>query len=527
MTTFYKRPLGGLLLLALTAGLLLPGRAQAQQQLSIKGVPGLPQLLPLEGKGYLALYRSEAGEDGHDLYAVRVLDPELKVKYQYALPVPVGAQPLATLPGKATYTLAFHGRGGAGLALYSFNPQTGAQLSRELEALPDTRRSPVGAPLVAGTPTDGVCLVQQYRNDTTGYAITVLDAALKPEWSQMYFPKDLRHHTPLKVAVSKDVITLVLSDSYVVKPNTREQRAVTEFAVLGIDRASGRVLYRTPTRRDGLTMLPEQLMPLADGRVATTGLYFNSRTTRVDSAQGVFLTTYKPDGTAAAPVLTSWADLGKSLNDPSLGPRIQSRRGYLPLHELITTTGTDLKLIGEYNTSVQPGGALQPGPFVVLSFDAAGKPSGAYPVARTFKAGSSADELRYSHYRNVVGKQAEPYLLYTGVEGQQEYAYATVLANVPTRTAARAASSLEKLPDPPAPPQPTNELQQGIDLFRKNLNTTAEAVNKFVYGEAPPQAQYFRPDPMTGFVAATPGKVLLYRYEPGRKLLRLQTVALQ
>jgi hypothetical protein len=504
--------------LALLAAGLLPGGARAQQQLTIKGVPGTPQLLPIEGKGYVALYRSEAGEDGRDLYAMRILDADLQVKHQYALPIPVGAVPLATLPGKSNFGLAFHNQTKAELSLYSFNPQTGAQLSRDLQALPAGRRVPAGPPLLAGTPTDGYCLVQPYRNDTTGYAITILDAQLKPEWSQMYFPKDLRQHVPLRVAVSKDVITLVLSDSYVLFPNTKKQRAMTDFAVLGIDRASGKVLFRTPTRRDGLTMLPSQLLPLSDGRVATTGLYFNSRSTRVDSVQGVFLTTYKPDGSAAAPVLTSWAELGKSLGDPELGPKIQTRKAYLPLHELVTTTGTDAKLVAEYDQA-------QPGPFVVLNYDAAGKLGPIYPVPRTFKAVSTGPELRFSRYRNVIGKQGEPYLLYTGVENNQEYAYATVLANVPARTATRAVASLEKLPDAPAPAAAPDPL--GIEQFRKNLNTTAEVVNKFLYGDTPPPQEVFRPDPLTGFVAAAPGKVLVYRYEPGRKLLRLQALPLQ
>ncbi|KAA9332065.1 hypothetical protein F0P96_11280 [Hymenobacter busanensis] len=531
MTTFLSRPLGlltallrqkaGSLLYLLTLA-ALPAVAQAPQDLTLRGVPVPPQVLPLDGQGYAVLYRSEAGEEGQDVYAMRILDPALKVKHQYALNIPVGAVPLATLPARNTFALVFQDRTTARVALYTFNPGTGAKQQRILEALPDGRRAPAGAPLVATTPTEGYCLVQPYRADTAGYAITILDANLKPEWTHMYFPKDLRQHQPLQVAVSKDVITLVLSDSYILNRNKPTQRYMTDYAVLGIDRATGKVLYRTPTRQNGLTMLPNQLLPLADGRVATTGVYFTSKATRLDSAQGVFLTTYKPDGTAAAPVLTPWAELGKAVNDPGLGVRVQARKAYFPLLELVTTTGTDAKLIGEYNDNGQPG------PFVVLNYDATGKLANIYPVARTFKSVSTADELRYSHYRGVVGKQGEPYLLYTGVESKQEYAYATVLANVPGRSAVRAVSSLEKLPDAPAAPAAfVDPVAQHLELFRKNLNTAAEAVNKALYGDTPPPQTYYQNDPLTGFVVGAPGEVATFRYDPARKQMRLRVLPMQ
>ncbi|WBO86702.1 hypothetical protein [Hymenobacter yonginensis] len=503
---------------------LLPLASQAQQMQEIRGVPQPPQVLPLDDQGYALFYRSEAGEEGQDIYALRLLDPALNVRHQYALPVPVGAAMLPRLDGKTTFALPFHDQSAARLSLYTFNPQTGAQLRRDLVAEPDRRRVPTGRPLIAMTPTEGFCLVQPFRRDTAGYTVTVLDKDLKTQWSRMYFPADLRQHVPLQVAVSKDLITLVLSDSYTVNPNTPKQRGVTDLAVLGLDRGTGKMLFRTPVRQDKFTLLPTQLLPLADGRVVAAGVYTQPQATRRDSVLGVFMTAYRADGQAVAPTLTPWAELAAATGEPALGRRLYEGKGSFRLLELLTTTGADATLVAEY-------GAAQPGPFVVLTYPAAaGGAATVYPVARTFKTLGTPAEQRLSSYRGVIGRQGEPTLVYTGVEGNQAYAYATVLANTPTRSATRALTEAEKLPELPAysatPPMASSpaldRLTGRLGSLQQKLNTGVEAVNKAVNGPQGPPVVNYQPDQLANFVVGPRGQVLVYRYEISRKMLRYQ-----
>lgn len=514
----------GLLLLG-----LLPGPGRAQEIKEIAGVPVLPQVLPIGDQGYAVMYRSEAGEDGQDIFAMRLLDPALKPRLQYALSVPLGAAPLPRLLGKSTFALPYHNQSTAGLSLFTFSPQAGTQLRRDLTAVPSHQRQPAGPPLLAMTPAEGYCVVQPFRRDTAGYVITMLDRDLKTQWSRMYFPTDLRQHVPLQVAVSKDLITLVLADSYVVKPNTKDQRSLTDFSVLGIDRATGKVLYRKPVRQDNLVLMPAQLLALSDGRVAATGFYAQPQATRRDSVLGVFLTYYRADGQAGPPVLTPWAELGARLADPALGRHLYENKATLEAHELLTTTGTDARLVGEYRA----GG--QPGPFVVFSYTAAGALGSLYPVARTFKAPPSANELRLSTYRDVVGRQGEPMLLYTGVEGTQQYAYATALADAPARSALRAPTSLDKLPELPAynaerPMASTPGMDRmlgRLSSLQQKMNNVVETAYTAVNGPQAPVVPTYQPDQLLSFVAGPPGQVLVYRYEPSRKLLRLQVQPLK
>ncbi|GAA4371361.1 hypothetical protein GCM10023185_46760 [Hymenobacter saemangeumensis] len=509
--------------LRLIAGILLAGSyaGQAQDMREIRGVAQLPQVLPLDDQGYAVFYRSEAGEDGQDVYAMRLLDPALTVRHRYALNVPVGAAELPRLAGKTTFALPFHDQGAALLSLYTFNPQTGAQLRRDLAAAPDRRRMPTGTPLLTMTPTEGFCVVQPFRRDTAGYTVTVLDKDLKTQWSKMYFPKDLRQHVPLQVAVSKDLITLVLADSYVLNPNTKQQRSYTDMAVLGLDRNTGQVLYRTPVRDEKRVLMPTRLLALSDGRVAATGLYAMPQAPRPDSVLGVFLTYYRPDGPASTPVLTPWAELGARLGEPALARRLYDSKASFQVHELLSTTGTDVKLVGEYT-------AAQPGPFVVFNYSAAGALGSLYTVARTFKSNSNADELRYSRYYHVIGKQGEPYLVYTGVEGGQPYTYSTLLAESPARTATRATTSIEALPELPVYTTETPMARSAaVDRFsgkimgmQQKLGTVVQAADKVVNGTPPPTPVYYRPDQLANFVVGPPGQVLVYRYEPGRKMLR-------
>jgi hypothetical protein len=512
-----------------TLVLLLAAQGGAAQDIQeIKGVAQLPQVLPLDDHGYAVFYRSEAGEEGQDVYAMRLLDPALKVRHRYALNVPVGAAPMPRMDGKTTFALPFFDQGAAALSLYTFNPQTGAHLRRDLAAKPDGRRVPAGAPLLAMTPAEGYCLVQPFRRDTAGYTITMLDKDLKTQWSRMYFPKDLRQHVPLQVAASKDLITLVLADSYVLNPNTKQQRNYTDLAVLGLDRATGKVLYRTPVRQDKLVLQPTRLLALADGRVAATGLYAQPQATRPDSVLGVFLTYFKADGPPAAPVLTPWAELGSRLADPTLGRKLYERKASFQVHELLSTTGNDVKLVGEYTTG-------QPGPFVVFNYTAAGALGSLYPVARTFKSNSTADELRYSRYYHVIGKQGEPALVYTGVEGSKPYAYSTVLAESPARTAVRGTTSLEALPELPAYTTETpmasspavDRLTGKIMGMQQKLGAVVETADKIVNGTPPPTPVYYQPDQLSNFVVGPPGQVLVYRYEPSRKMLRYQLQTLK
>lgn len=517
---------------ALLALALLPGASHAQSIQEIRGVPQLPQVLPTDDQGYAVLYRSEAGEDGQDVYALHLLDPALKARHQYMLSIPLGAAPLPKLAGKSSVALPYYDQSAARLSLYTFNLQTGNHLRRDLAALPTHQRVPSGVPLLATTPTEGYCVVQPFRRDTAGYTITMLDRDLKTQWSRMYFPTDLRQHVPLKVAVSKDVVALVLADSYVLNPNTREQRSVTDVAVLGLDRATGKVLYRSPVRQGQQVLMPEQLLALADGRVAATGLYAQPQAPRRDSVLGVFMTYYKADGRAGAPVLTPWAELGTRLNDPALGRRLYDHQASLQFEDLLTTTGTDAKLVGQYAV------AGQPGPFVVLNYAPTGALASLYPVARTFKNPPAANDLRNSHYRGVVGRQGEPYLVYTGTEGTQEYAYATVLAETPARSAARAATAFEKLPELPAyTTEPPMASSPAVDRFTSKLmalgekmNSGIEAVNKVIPIAGPaavPAVPTYQPDQLASFVVGPPGQALVYRYEPSRKMLRMQVQPLK
>lgn len=508
---------------------LLPGASQAQEIKEIAGVPVLPQVLPVGDQGYAVMYRSEAGEDGQDIFAMRVLDPALKPRLQYALSVPLGSVPMPRLLGKSTFALPYHNQSTANLSLFTFSPQAGTQLRRDLAAVPSRQRQPAGSPLLAMTPTEGYCVVQPFRRDTAGYVITMLDRELKTQWSRMYFPTDLRQHVPLQVAVSKDLITMVLSDSYVIKPNTKEQRNITDFSVLGIDRATGKVLYRKPVRQDNLVLMPAQLLALSDGRVAAAGLYAQPQATRPDSVLGVFLTYYRPDGQASAPVLTPWAELGSRLGNPALGRHLYERKATFEAHELFTTTGTDAKLVSEY----RPGG--QPGPFVVFNYTAAGALGSLYPVARTFKTAPSSNELQMSTYRDVIGRQGEPTLLYTGVEGTQQFAYATALADAPARSAIRANTGLDKLPDLPNPnaerpmaSTPGMDRMLGrLTSLQQKMNNVVETAYTAVNGPQAPVVPTYQPDQLLSFVAGPPGQVLVYRYEPSRKLLRLQVQPLK
>ena len=514
--------------------LLISPTGWAQEIQEIRGVPQLPQVLPLDDQGYAVFYRSEAGEDGQDVYAMRLLDPALKVRYRYALNVPVGGAPLPRLAGKTTFALPFHDQGAALLALYTFNPQTGAQLRRDLAAVPDRKRMPTGTPLVTMTPTEGYCVVQPFRRDTAGYTVTVLDKDLKTQWTKMYFPKDLRQHTPLQVAVSKDLILLTLADSYILNPNTKQQRGYTDLAVLGLDRATGKVLYRTPVRQEKLVLEPTRLLALSDGRVAATGLYAQPQAPRSnlvprpDSVLGVFLTYFRADGPSTTPILTPWADLGARLNDPALGRRLYERKATFQVHELLTTTGTDVKLVSEY-------GAGQPGTFAVFNYTAAGALGSLYPVARTLKSVSTADEQRYSRYYHVINPLGEPALVYTGIEGGQPYAYSTVLAESPARTAARGVTGLEALPELPVYTTETPMARSAaVDRFtekmmgmQQKLGTAVVAADKIINGTPPPTPVYYQPDQLNNFVAGPPGQVLVYRYEPSRKMLRLRMQALK
>ncbi len=514
----------GLLLLS-----LLPGASQAQEIKDIPGVPVLPQVLPIGDQGYAIMYRSEAGEDGQDIFALRLLDPALKPRLQYALSVPLGAAPLPRLLGKSTFALPYHNQSTASLSLFTFSPKAGTQLRRDLPAVPDRQRQPAGPPLLAMTPAEGYCVVQPFRRDTAGYAITMLDKDLKTQWSRMYFPTDLRQHVPLQVAVSKDLITMVLADSYIIKPNTKDERSITDLSVLGIDRTTGKVLYRKPVRQGSLVLLPAQLLALSDGRVAATGLYAQPQATRRDSVLGVFLTYYRADGQASPPVLTPWAELGTRLADPALGRHLYEGKSAFTVHELLTTTGTDAKLVGEF----RPGG--QPGPFVVFNYSAAGALGSLYPVARTFKTPGTANELQMSTYRDVIGRQGEPMLLYTGVEGTQQYAYATALADAPARSASRAATSLAKLPDLPAynaerPMASTPGMDRmlgRLTSLQQKMNTAVETAYTAVNGPQAPVVPTYQPDQLLSFVAGPPGQILVYRYEPSRKLLRLQVQPLK
>ncbi len=490
----------------------------------IRGVAQLPQVLPLDDQGYSVLYRSEAGEDGQDIFALRLLDPALKVRHQYALPVPIGTAALPPLLGKTTLALPFHDQTAAGLTLYTFNPQTGAQLRRDLVASPDRRRVPAGSPLLAMTPTEGYCLVQPFRRDTAGYAVTVLDQNLKTQWSRLYFPTDLRQHVPLQVAVSKDLITLVLSDSYILNPNTNKQQSITDLSVLGLDRTTGKVLFRTPVRQDKLSLLPTQLLPLADGRVVAAGLYTTpARATRRDSVLGVFMIAYRADGKPVAPTLTPWAELATATGEPVLGRRLYEGKGNFRLLQLLSPTGADAKLVAEY-------GAAQPGPFVVLDYPAAASPVSIYAVARTFKTISTPAEQRLSRYGGVIGQRGEPTLLYTGIEGNQAYAYATVLANTPARSASRALTEIETLPPLPvysatpamASSPAMDRLTGRLAALQQRLNTGAEAVIKTVNGAQGPPVVSYQPDQLANFVAGPRGQVLVYRYEASRKMLRYQ-----
>lgn len=508
---------------------LLPAAARAQQVQEIPGVPELPLVLPTGDQGYAILYRSEAGEDGQDVYAVRLLDPALKTRYHYALNMPLGAAPLPRLQGKSTFALPYHNQSTASLALYTFNPQTGAQLRRDLTALPNRQRVPAGPPLLAMTPAEGFCVVQPFRRDTAGYTITLLDKDLKTQWSHMYFPTDLRQHQPLQVAVSNSLVTLVLADSYITKPNTKDQRNVTDVLVLSLDRATGKVLSRTPVRTPQLVLQPTQLLALADGRVAATGLYALPQATRRDSVLGVFLTYYRPDGQATPPVLTPWAELGARLGDPDLGRHLYQNKASFTAHQLLTTTGTDAKLVGEYGVNGQPG------PFVVFNYTAAGTLGSLYPVARTFKMNPAANELRLSNYRDVTGQRGEPMLVYTGVENAQQYAYATVLAETPARSAARAATTLDKLPELPAyttekplASTPGMDRMLGrLTSLQQKMNAGVEAAYTAVNGPQAPVMATYQPDQLLNFVVGPPGQLLVYRYEPSRKLLRIEAQPLR
>lgn len=507
----------GILLLALVPV------ARAQQVQEIPGVPELPLVLPTGDQGYAVLYRSEAGEDGQDVYALRLLDPALKTRFRYALNIPLGAAPLPRLQGKSTFALPYHNQGTASLALYTFNPQTGAQRRRDLTAVPDRRRVPTGPPLLAMTPAEGLCVVQAFRRDTAGYTVTLLDKDLKTQWSRMYFPADLRQHQPLQVAVSNNLVTLVLADSYVTQPNTPDQRNVTDVSVLCLDRATGKVLARTPVRTPQLVLQPAQLLALADGRVAAAGLYARPQAPRRDSVLGVFLTYYRPDGQATPPVLTPWAELGARLGDPDLGRHLYQHQASFTARELLTTTGTDAQLVGEYAANGQPG------PFVVFNYTAAGALGRLYPVARTFQTAPGANELHLSSYRDVTGRGGEPTLVYTGVESAQQYAYATVLAETPARSAARAATALDKLPDLPAytaekPPASTPGMDRmlgRLTSLQQKMNAGVEAAYTAVNGPQAPALATYQSDQLLNFVVGPPGQLLVYRYEPSRKLLRL------
>lgn len=515
----------GLLLLA-----LLPAAARAQQVQEIPGVPELPLVLPTGDQGYAVLYRSEAGEDGQDIYAMRLLDPALKTRYHYALNIPLGAGPLPRLQGKSTLALPYFNQSTASLALYTFNSQTGAQLRRDLTAKPDRQRVPAGPPLVAMTPAEGFCVVQSFRRDTAGYTITMLDKDLKTQWSRMYFPTDLRQHQPLQVAVSNNLVTLVLADSYITKPNTTDQRNHTDVSVISLDRATGKVLNRAPVRTPQLVTQPVQLLALADGRVAATGLYALPQATRRDSVLGVFLTYYRPDGQATPPVLTPWAELGARLGDPDLGRHLYQNKASFTARELLTTTGTDAKLVADYY-----GVNGQPGPFVVFNYTPAGTLGSLYPVARTFKTTPAANELRLSTYRDVVGRRGEPMLVYTGVENAQQYAYATVLAETPARSAVRAATALDKLPDLPAynaekPMASTPGMDRmlgRLTSLQQKMNAGVEAAYTAVNGPQAPVIATYQGDQLLNFVVGPPGQLLVYRYEPSRKMLRLEAQPLK
>ena len=315
----------------------------------------------------------------------------------------------------------------------------------------------------------------------------------------------------------------MFSDSYILNPHTKQQRNVTELSVLGLDRTSGKVLYRTPVRQEKLVLQPSQLLALSDGRVVATGLYAQAQATRPDSVLGVFMTSYRADGKTSQPVLTPWAELGGRVGEPALARKLYERKATLRFRELLTTTGTDAKLVGEYATD-------QPGPFIVFNYTAAGTLSSVYPVARTFKSVSTPAELRHSRYEDVIGRQGEPYLIYTGVEGNQEYAYATVLTETAARSATRASTALAPLPELPAytaePPMTrsasVDRLTGKLASLQQKLGTAAETVDKVVNGPQAPPLVVYQEDQLNHFVVGPPGQVLVYRYEPTRKMLRFE-----
>ncbi len=494
-----------LLLTFLLTGAVRSGRAQ---ELTLPGVPVAAPVVPVEGMGYFLLYRSEAGDDGRDLYALRLLDDALKVRYEYTLALPVGNDQPQVLPGRATFALVF--RVAQGLIIHTFNPTTGAHQQSEIGAAPDRHRQPANGPTVVGTPTDGFCLVQAYAaKDTTGFRISVLDAALQPKWTRLYIPTTLRAHYVQQVVVSKDMIGVVLADSYRVNLKTKDEHTVVDRYVTAFAASSGQELFRKPLHITGTPVrTARHLLALTDGRVAVAGEAYASKTARADSSLGLFLTTYRPDGTATT-ALTTWADVGTGLRNPALAAEVKENRGRFGSYELFSPDGIALRLVGEY------AGGEAASQFVVVSYNAAGQPTASYGIARSLRAPDPG-----SRYLGLAGRQSkEPVLLYSGREPVAEFVYATPLADGPSRTAVRGEVLLEKLADVTAAKREMPELGaiQTLKALRDRLNAIDENLHRAEQGELPTFTPY---DGALSFATAGPRQTVVYRFEPTHKQLR-------
>jgi len=502
---------------ALPALLLAASLTGHAQELTLRGVPGPTPVVPLEGQGYYVLYRSEAGEDGRDLYAMWILDPELKVRYEYVLPLPVGTYQPQLLPARNTFGLAFSTS--RGMSLHTFNPSTGAHLMLEAGSAPDRQRQPTSQPYVVGTPAEGYCFVQAYASrDTTGYRISVYDAALQPKWTRLYFPTSPRHQQLSRVVVTRDMIAGVLTDSYRVKAGTREERTQTDQYVVGFDAASGKELFRKPLPGTALPALqPHLLTGLTDGRVAITGTAFATRSMRSDSTLGLFLTIYRPDGSNTPPALTTWPELSQRLGNPELEKLLREGRLRPTVHELYSPTGTDVRIVAEC-----PSGSNAPAQFMVLQYDASGQRTALYPITRSLRAPDPG-----SRYLGLAGRQSpEPYLLYSGQEPGASFVYATTLNETASRTAVRGAILLDKLPEAAPPPKqmPADPISGALSAFSRQVKAVDANLNRATQGEP---VETYRYDGGLGFASTGPRQTVVYRYEAAHKQLRLFVQPLQ
>lgn len=495
----------------------LPATAQ---ELTLMGVPpGRAQIVPMTGLGYYILYRSEAGEEGRDIHALRLLDPALKVRREYTLDLPTNAQLKESFSGRTVLGLVYQAPGK--LLFHTFNPQTGAHLENELSLAARSPRQP-GGEQVVGTPAEGYCVVQHFSSrgkadpgkaseDTAGFQITMVDAALRTTATRMHFPTKAHRQGLSHVAVSKSLIAAILYDSYYVDFGTKEQRQVTDSYAVGFDPATGKELYRVPLRQNNQSAVPDRLVPLADGRVAASGRYVLHQAPRQDSVLGVFVTTYRPAATQDAPTLLPWAELGKVVNVPDLGRALYEHKAGFQLIDHVAPGGNEARVIAEFRSGSEP---LR---YVVLPFDAAAKLGTPYLITRPFKAGSDAARTS-SSAQMLVDRDGAPALLYTASEGGTQYVYTTPLADTPSRTAQRAPVALDPLPAPPAPPpMPSDPVSSGLGAFSQRMKTIDRAM-----GNTPaPTSRSNNPAGELGFVGATGKAIVVYRYEPLHKQLRL------